>query len=274
MIRFEDVSFSYQGERGSSGTHALREVALELRDGEMLAVVGANGSGKSTLALLANGLLLPTKGRVFVDDIDTSDSSRIEDVRVAVGLVFQQPDNQIVGTTVEEDVAFGPENLGLPRDEIRRRVDDALLAVDLADVAQREPHLLSGGQKQRLAMAGAVAMRPRHLVLDEPTSMLDAEGRREVGTIVKRLRAAGTSIVLITHDLAEALVADRVAVLGDGSVAFCGPPEALASDEALLAGAGISIPPIVRLAARLREDGFAVPATVVDAPGVASALWR
>ena len=272
MIGFENVSFSYSGDRGAGATEALTGIDLELRDGEMLAVVGANGSGKSTLALLADGLLAPSAGVVTVDGMDTRDPQRIEDVRVAVGIVFQNPDNQIVGTTVEEDTAFGPENLGLPRDEIRQRVDDALAAVDLGDCSKREPHLLSGGQKQRLAIAGAVAMRPRHLVLDEATSMLDGEGRREVAAIVERLRGSGTSIMYITHDLSEALSADRVVVLDRGAIAYSGTPVDLVSDSALLAGAGIAVPPVVQLTAELRRGGVAVPPDSVDPARIVGVL--
>jgi energy-coupling factor transporter ATPase len=274
MIVYSDVSYSYGGHAKAATRPALHAIDLALEDGEMLGVIGANGSGKSTLALLTNGLLLPTSGAVHVDGMDTADPDRAQDVRVSVGVVFQNPDNQIVGTTVEEDVAFGPENLGLPRDEIRRRVDDALSAVELGDLAEREPHLLSGGQKQRLAIAGAVAMRPRHLVLDEPSSMLDAEGRRDVAEAVERLRAAGTSIVHITHDLANLLGADRVAVLDRGALVFCGTVSELIADHELLRDAGIGVPPIVRFAQELRAAGLPMDGYVGDAASVAGALWR
>ncbi|MDP2234545.1 MAG: ATP-binding cassette domain-containing protein, partial [Actinomycetota bacterium] len=207
MIRFDDVSFSYATPTGQ--VPAVVDVGFECRAGETVAVLGANGSGKSTLARLTNALLVPASGCVTVDDIDTADPDRTWEIRERVGLVFQNPDNQIVGTVVEEDVAFGPENLGLAREEIRRRVDSALAAVGLAGMERREPHRLSGGQKQRLAIAGALAMRPAYLVLDEPTSMLDPAGREGVLSILSALAAAGHGIVHVTHHLADVVRADR-----------------------------------------------------------------
>ncbi len=272
MIRFEDVSYSYPGPAGP--VPALRSVSLEFAENEMVAVLGANGSGKSTLALLANGLLLPGAGTVAVDGIDTRDDHHSFEVRSRVGLVFQNPDNQIVATTVEEDVAFGPENLGMPRAEIRSRVDDAIAAVGLAGLERREPHLLSGGQKQRLAIAGVLALDPRYLLLDEPASMLDTAGRREFGAVLERLRAEGRGIALVTHDLASIAGADRVIVLSEGTVAFEGRVEDLLARSSSLAEWGLSLPPVAALAEELRSHGVPVPAGALDPRDVAEALCR
>ncbi len=251
------MSFAY----GASGTPvgALTDVSLTISPGEMVALLGANGSGKSTLARLVNGLLTPRAGTVSVDGLDTIDPERSRALRELVGLVFQNPDDQIVATAVEDDVAFGPENLGLPRAEIRTRVDEALALVGLAGMERREPHLLSGGQKQRLAIAGALAMLPRYLVLDEPTSMLDPQGRAEVLGVLERLRLAGHGLLLITHDLAEAQRADRAIVLSAGAVAFDGEVPELLAKGSRLAEWGLEMPPLARLAAHLRERGVPVP---------------
>lgn len=248
MIRLDDVSYSYGA--GAGGRPALERVNLELSEGEIVVVVGANGSGKSTLARLANGLLVPSSGSVSVDGIATTDGPRVREIRTRVGIVFQRPDDQIVTTSVEDDVAFGPENLGLPRDEIRRRVDAALEAAGLAGLEQREPHLLSGGQKQRLALAGALAMQPRYLVLDEPSSMIDPQGRSEILRIVSELRDSGHGILLVTHDLSDALIADRLIVLERGRVAYSGSLEQ-AAESVDLERVGIGMPPISTLAGRL-----------------------
>lgn len=271
MLVYDDVGFSYASASGD--VTALTGVSLALAPGEMLAVLGANGSGKSTLARLANGIELPTRGAVAVDGISTADAARIFDVRAAVGLVLQHPDDQIVATAVEDDVAFGPENLGLPRAEIRARVDEAMAAVGLTGLERREPHLLSGGQKQRLAIAGALAMRPRYLVLDEPTSMLDPVGRDEVLEVIRTLRAAGHGIMLITHDLAEASAADSAVVLDRGHVVFDGVPAELLGDERLESWA-LEVPAGLRLAAALRESGVPVPETSTDPRTITEALWR
>jgi energy-coupling factor transport system ATP-binding protein len=222
----------------------------------MVAVLGANGSGKSTLARLTNGLLLPDSGTVLVDGRDTIDAASTRAIRELVAIVLQHPDDQIVAITVEDDVAFGPENLGLQRSEIRRRVDESIAAVGLTGLERREPHLLSGGQKQRLAIAGALAMEPRYLVLDEPTAMLDPEGRRDVAAVIQRLGSSGKGILLVTHDLAEAARADRVLVLDRGAIVFCGPPDELVSQTDMLDACGLEIPPFAVFSAHLRELGF------------------
>ena len=271
MLQLERVSYTYRS--GHSSVAALRDVSLDVSPGEMVVVLGANGSGKSTLARLANGLLVPDEGAVRVDDLDTADEDATWEVRTRVGLVFQNPDNQIVGTVVEEDVAFGPENLGVERAEIRRRVDTSLATVGLAGFERREPHLLSGGQKQRLAIAGALAMRPTYLVMDEPTSMLDPEGRADVLAVTRRLRSEGHGVLHITHDLSDVASADRVIVLARGAVVFAGSPESLLEDWTRLAGWGLAVPSVALLAQRLRELGLMVPLAALDAESVVEALW-
>jgi len=271
MLRFEHVSYAYRTAHGS--VSALADVSLEVSPGEMVVVLGANGSGKSTLARLANGLLVPDEGHVRVDDLQTSDDRMTWEIRTRVGLVFQNPDNQIVGTVVEEDVAFGPENLGLERAEIRCRVDNALATVGLTGFERREPHLLSGGQKQRLSIAGALAMRPTYLVMDEPTSMLDPEGRSDVLAVAERLSAEGHGVLHITHDISDIASADRVIVLGHGAVVFTGSPEELLGEPEQLAGWGLALPPVVVLADHLRDLGVTIPLGAVDAKSVVDALW-
>jgi energy-coupling factor transport system ATP-binding protein len=273
MIHFEHVCFEYPTPSGP--LRALSDVDFTLEQGELVAVVGANGSGKSTLARLCDGLLVPTSGTVTVDGLDTRDPSATWDVRARVGLVMQNPDDQIVGGTVEDDTAFGPENLGLPRAEIGRRVESALAAVGLRGLERTEPHLLSEGQKQRLAVAGALAMEPAYIVFDEATSMLDARARDGVLSIVERLaRGSGVGVVLVTHRLAEAALADRVVGLADGSVAFEGPPETLFADEASVSALRLGLPATVRLAIELRARGLEVPAAVATPEELVEALWR
>ncbi|MDZ4170055.1 MAG: ATP-binding cassette domain-containing protein [Coriobacteriia bacterium] len=271
MIRFDGVSYTYA--QGSVDRRAVDDVSLTVDEGELVALVGANGSGKSTLARLGNGILLPTEGSVKVDGIDTRERSRARELHTRVGIVFQSPDDQIVSTSVEDDVAFGPENLCLPREEIRARVDQALATVGLTGLEQREPHLLSGGQKQRLALAGALALGPRYLILDEPTSMIDPQGRDDVLSIVDDLRESGHGILLVTHDLAEAYRADRVVVMARGAVAFSGAPSELY--ESIDADAvGIEVPSLIRLVNELRDAGVPVGEGQTTVPGVIEALCR
>jgi energy-coupling factor transport system ATP-binding protein len=269
MIELTDVTFRYPG----AERPALAGVSLALAPGEQLAVVGANGSGKSTLALLCDGLLLPSSGRVTVDGADTREESRAFEVRSRVGLVLQDPDDQIVGTVVEEDAAFGPENLAVPRAEIRSRVDEALAAVGLTGLERREPHLLSEGQKQRLAIAGALAMRPAYLVLDEPTAMLDPRGRTDVLAILARLVGEGTGVLHVSHRLTDVRDANRVIALYEGAVVYDGDVAGLVGDEALLARSGLALPPIGRLAAALAESGISLPAALPRPEELAEALW-
>lgn len=270
VIEFSGVSYAYQS--SGAGAHAVSGVSFRVEPGRMLAVLGANGSGKSTIARLANGLLLPMSGSVQVDGVDTRDTARSREIRTKVGAVFQRPDDQIVATSVEDDVAFGPENLGLERGEIRRRVDAALEAVGMEGTERQEPHLLSGGQKQRLAIAGALAMRPRYLVLDEPTSMIDPQGKAEVLEVLAALRQAGHGILYITHDLSEVTAADGVVALDTGSVAYAGDLAGLLSDEARLISLGLEVPPVMRLASKLAECGAPVAPGTYDPASILEVL--
>lgn len=251
---------------------AVRDVSLCVGPSEYVAVLGANGSGKSTLVRMINGILVPTEGTVTVEDLDVSDETSIRAVRERVAVVFQNPDDQIVATSVEDDVAFGPENLGLSREDIRERVASALSAVGLTGLERREPHLLSGGQKQRLAIAGALAMNPRYLVLDEPTSMLDPMGRSEVLAVLSGVVASGRAVVHVTHDLSEALRASRALVMHEGRVVFDGAPGALLGMAEELSLWALEIPPLMTLAEELRRDGCAIPLDAVTPAGIARSV--
>jgi len=233
---------------------AVNDVSLDIEKGSFVAIVGMNGSGKSTLAKCMNGLLLPTEGSVMVDGMLTTDDEYIWDIRSRVGMVFQNPDNQIVSSIVEDDVAFGPENLGVEPEEIRRRVKDALEKVGMYDKKDKGAHMLSGGQKQRIAIAGAVAMRPDCIIFDEPTAMLDPAGRRDVMEIIKELNSDGITAVLITHFMDEALEAERIIVLEKGKLASDSTPAELFSDTELIERTGLELPPIVELRDRLGMD--------------------
>lgn len=271
MLTYRNITFSYSGHSDESA--ALRDVSFDVEPGRRVAVLGANGSGKSTLARLANGLLLPQAGSVEVDGLLTSDERNIRELRRRVGMVFQRPDDQLVATTVEEDVAFGPENLGIGREELRSRVDASLAAVGLTGFEMREPHLLSGGQKQRLAIAGAIAMHPAYLVLDEPTSMLDPRGRADVLEIVESLHGGEHGVLHITHDLAEVAGADSAVVLDRGRVVFQGRPHELLGEERLLASCGLELPPLARMAIEMRRLGAPLGAEALTVPSLLEALW-
>lgn len=271
LIEIRDLHHTYKRD-GAAPVEALRGVNLTLRNGEFIAVVGANGSGKTTLARHLNALLLPTQGCVRVADLDTRDRTAWPAIRSQVAMVFQRPEDQIVATTVEDDVAFGPENLGLPPEEIQNRVRWALETVGMWDHRHRPPHLLSVGQQQRVAIAGALAMRPRCLVLDEATAMLDPAGRREVLALLRRLHAQGTTIVLITHWMSEATLGERVVVLAEGRVAFDGPPRRLFADPDRLAPMGLEPPPVAILAARLARYWPGFPSTVLTTEELIDAL--
>lgn len=271
LIRAVNLHHRY-GEGREPVVVALAGLELEVRRGEMVAVIGPNGSGKSSLARHCNALLLPTEGEVRVKGMDTRDPRYLWDIRRTVGMVFQNPDNQLVATVVEEDVAFGPENLGLPPAEIRRRVDEALEAVELTALATREPHHLSGGQKQRVAIAGILAMRPECLVLDEPTAMLDPASRREVMRTLRKLNAEGITVILITHYMEEAAEADRVIVLDRGQVALQGSPREVFAQVERLRELDLSVPEITELAHLLRQDGFDLPPGVLTAGELVEAL--
>ena len=262
ILRFDHVSYMYE-EEDASAVKAVDDLSFSVRSGEFLAVLGHNGSGKSTVAKLANGLFLPSAGKVFVGNMDTADQAHEIDVRKTVGVVFQNPDNQIVASIVEEDVAFGPENLNLPQKEIRRRVDEALAAVGMTDYAGHETHRLSGGQKQRVAIAGIIAMQPRCLVLDEPTAMLDPKGRADVmKTLASLNRDLGLAVILITHFMDEAACADRVLLMKDGKRAALDAPSRIFADPALLSACGLELPDAAKLCALLRRRGVSVPPEV------------
>lgn len=254
---------------------AIDGVDLDIEKGSFVAVLGHNGSGKSTFAKHINGLLLPTEGTVWVGEMDTKDEEHIWDVRKTAGMVFQNPDNQIVANVVEEDVAFAPENLGVPTAEIRRRVDDALAAVGMTEFTRHAPHLLSGGQKQRVAIAGVIAMEPECIVLDEATAMLDPSGRREVLDTVHRLnRERGITVVHITHHMSEAEDADRVIVMNDGVVAMDGAPREIFSRVEELQALGLAAPDTVELLRRLNRHGMDLPLTAITVDECARAIFQ
>ena len=261
IIQFENVHYRYP----DSDHDSLCGVDLTIEEGSFVAVLGHNGSGKSTLAKHMNAILLPTEGRVLVDGMDTSDEANLLPVRRTVGMVFQNPDNQIVANVVEEDVAFAPENLGVPPAEIRERVDNALKTVGMYEHRQHAPHLLSGGQKQRVAIAGVLAMQPRIIVLDEPTAMLDPQGRKEVVATVTRLcRENGMTVVLITHHMEECIGADRLIVMSYGKIAADGTPGEVFSQVELMEQAGLDVPETTRICWDLNKAGFSLPLDSLD----------
>lgn len=280
LIRADKLSFAYPsadspsmiGEPIAESSAALSEIDFQISPGEFVAVLGANGSGKSTLARHLNALLLPDSGTVWVCGLDTRDAELHWQIRQQVGMVFQNPDNQIVATVVEEDVAFGPENLGLSTEEIHCRVDDALQRVDMQEYRLRAPHLLSGGQKQRVAIAGIIAMRPRLVVLDEATAMLDPAGRRDVRRAIEDLRCQGIAIILITHHMEEALSADRVVLLEAGRVAAEGAPRQIFVQTELLRRLRLDVPVVVDIAGRLHRDGLLERADVLSAEEMVALL--
>ncbi len=273
IIETKSLSFSYPADEGEEPVRALDGVSLPIEKGSFVVVLGHNGSGKSTLAKTFNAVLLPTDGQVLVEGMDTRDESLLLDIRRTVGMVFQNPDNQIVANVVEEDVAFAPENLGVPTEEIRKRVDDALAAVRMSQFVTHAPHLLSGGQKQRVAIAGVIAMEPACIVLDEATAMLDPIGRQEVLSTVHRLnREKGITVVLITHHMNEAEEADRVIVMNDGRVAMDGTPQAVFSQVERLRDMGLTVPDTVDLLDRLRRDGVDVPLDALTVEACAAAI--
>ena len=273
IIQAQGVRFSYVTAEGVAPT-VLDGVDLNIEEGSFVAILGHNGSGKSTLAKHMNAILLPTGGKVYVSGMDTADDSLLLNIRKAVGMVFQNPDNQIVANVVEEDVAFAPENLGVPPEEIRRRVDDALKAVGMYEFREHAPHLLSGGQKQRIAIAGVIAMEPRCIVLDEPTAMLDPIGRRDVLRTIKKLnRERGVTVVLITHHMDEAAQADRLVVMTKGKVVADGAPKEVFQDVEGLKRVGLTVPETTQLLWELRQKGLDVPLDALSDEECAQALY-
>ena len=264
-IKAEHLAYSYPGVDDTPGARVFEDMNLEIEEGSFVAVLGSNGCGKSTLAKHFNSILLPCGGKVWVCGMDTSDEEKLIAIRRRVGMVFQNPDNQIVANVVEEDVAFGPENLGIASPVIRQRVDNALKQVGMYEYRAHAPHLLSGGQKQRVAIAGVIAMEPKCIVLDEPTAMLDPRGRREVMQTVTRLnREKGITVVLITHHMDEAAMAQRVVVLHQGQVALDGTPEQVFSQVEKLHEIGLAAPETVELCALLNCSGFSLPLNKLD----------
>ena len=274
IISVENLAYTYPGLDNEPGVVVFEDMNLTVEAGTFVAILGTNGCGKSTLAKHFNSILLPTGGKVYVCGIDTSKEDRILQVRRNVGMVFQNPDNQIVANVVEEDVAFGPENLGVSSPEIRHRVNKALKQVGMYEYREHAPHLLSGGQKQRIAIAGVIAMEPKCIVLDEPTAMLDPRGRREVVETIGRLnREKGITVVLITHHMDEAAKADRVVVMHKGGVAADGTPEEVFSQVELLHNIGLAAPESVELCWELNRQGFDLPLTKLEPENCAQALY-
>ena len=269
MIEIQNVSYAYE----DAAAKALNNVSLTINDGEFVAVVGHNGSGKSTLAKHLNALLLPTEGKVLVDGMDTADEADTLSIRQRVGMVFQNPDNQLVTTIVEEDVAFGPENIGVPGNEIRARVDRALAAVGMEKYAHSAPNMLSGGQKQRIAIAGMLAMQPKVLVLDEATAMLDPKGRRDIIDLVTKLhRENGITVVMITQYMEEAIGADRVAVMSGGELILEGTPKEVFGQDELLHKHRLDVPVMQQLANRLNARGANLPKSILSVEEMAQAI--
>ena len=274
IISVEHLAYTYPGVEDTPGVPVFADLNLTIEEGSFVAVLGTNGCGKSTLAKHFNAILLPSGGKVYVCGIDTANEDRLIAIRRNVGMVFQNPDNQIVANVVEEDVAFGPENLGIASPEIRRRVDSALKQVDMYEYRTHAPHLLSGGQKQRIAIAGVIAMEPKCIVLDEPTAMLDPRGRREVIDTIGRLnREKSITVVLIPPHMDEAAKAQRVVVLDKGKVAADGTPKEVFSQVELLHGIGLAAPETVELCWELNQEGFDLPLDKLDPKECAQALY-
>ena len=275
MLQTEHLSFTYPAEEGQTSTVALEDVSLSIERGSFVVVLGHNGSGKSTLAKHMNAVLLPSGGTVYVEGMDTRDEALLLEIRRRVGMVFQNPDNQIVANVVEEDVAFAPENLGVPSEEIRRRVDDALAAVGMSEFTRHAPHLLSGGQKQRVAIAGVIAMAPECIVLDEATAMLDPAGRREVLSAIRTLnQERGITVVLITHHMDEAMDADRLIVMNDGKLVIDGAPAEVFTQVEALRAMGLAAPDTVELLYGLRQGGMDMPLDALTVDECADAICK
>ena len=271
IISIKNVHYTYPGDEIES----LCGVSLDIKKGSFVAVLGHNGSGKSTLAKHLNAILLPTEGEVLVNGISTADEDRLLEIRSTVGMVFQNPDNQIVANVVEDDVAFAPENLGVAPEEIRRRVDNALRQVDMYEFKMHAPHLLSGGQKQRVAIAGVIAMEPEVIVLDEPTAMLDPKGRREViDTVTKLCREKGITVVLITHHMSECVDADRVIVMSNGNVIADDSPENVFSQVKLMKSEGLTVPATTELMFELNKNGWDLPLTALGVSDCAKEIAK
>ncbi len=275
MIKSEDLVFKYMNTEEQTEKIAINHVNMDVKKGEFLVILGHNGSGKSTMAKHMNALLLPSGGRMYVDGLDTSDVDNIWEVRRRSGMVFQNPDNQLVATIVEEDVAFGPENLGVEPSEIRKRVDDSLKAVGMYEYRKHAPHLLSGGQKQRIAIAGILAMMPKCIVLDEPTAMLDPSGRKEVMKTIKEVnRKFGITIILITHYMDEAAQADRIIVMDKGEKVMEGVPREIFSQVEKIKDIGLDVPQVTELAYELQKEGLDITTEILNIDEMVDALCQ
>lgn len=273
-IVFDNVSFDYEDTEKENSKNAIVDLSVTIKKGEFVCLIGRNGSGKSTFAKLSNAILLPDDGVVTVDGIDTKDDGKKFDIRKKVGMIFQNPDNQIVATAVDEDVAFGPENLGLEREEIIKRVDFSLEAVGMTDYKNYEPHKLSGGQKQRVAIAGVIAMRPDYIFFDESTSMLDPKGRKQILELAKKLnRELGIGIVFITHHMREVSMFDRVIVLGDGKIVLDDRPENLFSNIENLKSFGLDLPEVSKFALKLKQNGIDLGENIINIDDCVTALY-
>ena len=272
IINVKNLIYDYKNHEGHSRQRAVNNVTLDVNEGDVVAVIGHNGSGKSTFARHLNAMFMPTAGTVYVDDIDTKNSETILTVRRTAGLVFQNPEDQIVSTVVEEDVAFGPENLAVPTDEIRKRVDDSLTLVEMRKFAKRSPLNLSGGQKQRVAIAGILAMQPKCLVLDEPTSMLDPVGREEVINTLKSLNKEGITIILITHNMEEIVDVDKVFVMNKGELEMQGTPREIFKEVDKLKSFGLEVPQVTELAYELRKNGVQISDSILTVKDLVSEL--
>ena len=273
MIKMENVKYEYSSMGEDSQLMAINSINIAVKKGEHLVILGHNGSGKSTLAKLMNGLLLPTEGNVYVNNMNTKDEDKVWDIRETAGMVFQNPDNQMVATIVEEDVAFGPENQGIPSLEIRKRVDEALRIVEMTEYKKHAPHLLSGGQKQRVAIAGILAMRPDCIILDEPTAMLDPIGRLEIISTIKKLnKIEKKTIVHITHYMDEAVEADRVLVMEQGEIVMEGTPREIFSQVEKVKRLGLDVPQVTELAYELRKEGINIPSQILTVEELVKAL--
>ena len=275
MIKSEDLVFKYVNAEEQTEKVAINHVSMEVKKGEFLVILGHNGSGKSTMAKHMNALLLPSGGKMYVDGLDTSDIENLWEVRRRAGMVFQNPDNQLVATIVEEDVAFGPENLGVDPKEIRERVDDSLKAVGMYEYRKHAPHLLSGGQKQRIAIAGILAMRPKCIVLDEPTAMLDPSGRNEVMKTIKEVnKKFGITIILITHYMDEAAQADRIIVMDKGEKVMEGVPREIFSQVEKIKSIGLDVPQVTELAYELQKEGVDISTEILNIDEMVDALCQ
>jgi energy-coupling factor transport system ATP-binding protein len=273
IVRMENVDFSYKSYSDNQPVRALKDISIDFEKGQFIVVLGRNGSGKSTFARMINALLLPDKGFVYVKGLKTGQEENIWEIRRIAGMVFQNPDNQIIGTVVEEDVAFGPENLGIAPKDIRKRVDEALSAVGISEYGKNAPHLLSGGQKQRVAIAGILAMKPQCIILDEATSMLDPVGRKEVMNVLNRLnKEEGITIIHITHHMNEAVMADRVIVIDEGSIVMDGTPKEIFSNVKQVKELGLDVPQVTELFFELRNEGLNLPSDVLNVDEAVEAL--